>query len=457
MIPTDESRDSLPFEGSIPGAPLESVLCTEELRRRPSRPPDYENENRALVSLVSALAASPGTILQTLADKILATLHADSAGLSLLTKDRKRFYWAAIAGAWRPHIGGGTPRDFGPCGDVLDRNAPLLFQHFELRYTYFLPITPLVEECLLVPFHVAGEAVGTIWSIVHSNRRKFDTEDLRVLESMGRFASAAYQAVESGKELRELTANLEAQVQVRTEALGKVQAELARVARVTSLGALTASIAHEVNQPIAATRNNAHAALRFLSADPPDLAEAREALECVVNDTYRATNIIGQIRDQIKKEPPRMEDVDLNNAIEEVIALVRGELLRNGVSAQTRLAKGLSAIKGDRVQLQQVMLNLIINAIEAMVGVNAEVRTLVISTESSPSQGLLVTVGDTGPGIAPEHRERVFEPFYTTKAGGVGIGLSICRSIVEAHGGRLWADAQRPRGTLFRLTMPVLH
>lgn len=152
-----------------------------------------------------------------------------------------------------------------------------------------------------------------------------------------------------------------------------------------------------------------------------------------------------------------MEDVDLNNAIEEVIALVRGELLRNGVSAQTRLAKGLSAIKGDRVQLQQVMLNLIINAIEAMVGVNAEVRTLVISTESSPSQGLLVTVGDTGPGIAPEHRERVFEPFYTTKAGGVGIGLSICRSIVEAHGGRLWADAQRPRGTLFRLTMPVLH
>jgi two-component system cell cycle sensor histidine kinase/response regulator CckA len=191
----DESPTALPSDSLVP---LESVLCTEELDRRPSRPPDYATENRALAALVQALADSPRTILQTLADKILEVFKADSAGISLLTKEDggKRFYWPAIAGVWKPHIGGGTPRDFGPCGDVLDRNAALLFRHFERRYTYFLPVTPPVEECLLVPFYIEGKAVGTIWAITHDDRRKFDAEDLRELESLGRFASAAYQAVE---------------------------------------------------------------------------------------------------------------------------------------------------------------------------------------------------------------------------------------------------------------------
>jgi PAS domain S-box-containing protein len=186
--PTNE----LPSDNLVP---LESVLCTEELNQRPTRPPDYETENRALVSLAQALAASPQTILQTLADKILEVFRADSAGVSLLTKDGKRFYWPAIAGLWKPHLGGGTPRDFGPCGDVLDYNEPLMFRHFELRYTYFLPVTPAVEECLLVPFYVEGKAVGTIWAIAHDHRRKFDAEDLRKLISLGSFASTAYQAV----------------------------------------------------------------------------------------------------------------------------------------------------------------------------------------------------------------------------------------------------------------------
>jgi C4-dicarboxylate-specific signal transduction histidine kinase len=218
---------------------------------------------------------------------------------------------------------------------------------------------------------------------------------------------------------------------------------------------LTASIAHEVIQPIGAARNNAHAALRFLAGDPPDLAEVREALECVVNDTYRAGDIVGRIRDQVKKVPPRMEGVELNDAIEEVIALVRGELSKHRVSVQMQLAEGLSPVHGDRVQLQQVMLNLILNAIEAIISVDDEVRELVISTESSPSEGLLIAVGDSGPGVAPEDRERIFESFYTTKASGVGIGLSICRSIIEAHGGRLWADAHQPRGAVFRFTLPA--
>src|SRR4030095_14223972 len=191
----DESPTTFPSDSLVP---LESILCTEELDRRPSRPPDYETENRALAALVQALADSPRTILQTSADKILEGFKADSASIILWTTDvgGKRFYWPVIAGVWKSHIGGGTPRDFGPCGDVLDRNAALLFRHFERRYTYFLPVTPPVEECLLVPFYVEGKAVGTIWAIAHDDRRKFDAEDLRQLESLGRFASAAYQAVE---------------------------------------------------------------------------------------------------------------------------------------------------------------------------------------------------------------------------------------------------------------------
>ena len=241
----------------------------------------------------------------------------------------------------------------------------------------------------------------------------------------------------------------------REATLRALQMDLAHANRLATMGQLAASIAHEVNQPIGATRNNAHAALRFLARDPPNLAEVREALECVVNDTYRAGEIIGRIRDQIKKAPPRKEAVDLNDAIEEVIALVRGELSENRVSVHTRLGEGLAPIYGDRVQLQQVMLNLFLNAIEAMTGVEDGTRELVICTEAGPSEGLLVSVGDSGSGIAPEDRERIFESFYTTKAGGVGIGLPICRSIIEAHGGRLWADAHQLRGAEFKFTLPA--
>src|SRR6516164_10665323 len=211
------ARSTVEFAAYPVGAcPLESILRTEQLRSRPWRPPDHEVEDSALEALVTSLADSPSTILQTLADKVLEVLHADSAGLSLLTKDDQRFYWAAIAGAWQPHIGGGTPRDFGPCGDVLDHNSPMLFSHFELRYPYLGMAIPPAVECLLVPFYVNGRAVGTVWAIVHDDSRQFDGEDLRLLESMGRFASAAYQAVESIKSLRlQISAREEAELHLR--------------------------------------------------------------------------------------------------------------------------------------------------------------------------------------------------------------------------------------------------
>jgi signal transduction histidine kinase/DNA-binding response OmpR family regulator len=179
-----------------PLAPLDSILRTERLRER-VRPPDYETESRALAALAQSLADSPRTILQTLVDKSLEVLQAGSAGISLLTKDGQRFYWAAIAGQWTPHLGGGTPREFGPCGDVLEQNVPLLFTHWEHRYPYLAEATPHAEEGLLIPFHIGGKAVGTIWVIAHDTNRQFDAEDLRLLQSLGRFASAAYQAMES--------------------------------------------------------------------------------------------------------------------------------------------------------------------------------------------------------------------------------------------------------------------
>jgi C4-dicarboxylate-specific signal transduction histidine kinase len=235
----------------------------------------------------------------------------------------------------------------------------------------------------------------------------------------------------------------------------EVQTELAHANRVATMGQLAASIAHEVNQPIAATVTNAQAALRWLSAQPPDVEVVRQALGRIVTDGDRAASVIRRIRELIKKSPPHNETVDINEAIREVIALTRGEAMKNGASVQTQLADGLPLVEGDRVELQQVLLNLIINAIEAMSGVSDGVRDLLISTGDADSDCVLVAVRDSGPGFAPDTAERVFAPFYTTKSTGLGMGLVICRSIIEAHGGRLWASANQPRGAVLQFTVPA--
>ena len=173
-------------------ASLESILITDELNKRPSRPPDYETENRALLAIAQHMADSPRTTLQKLAEVALEICRADSAGVSLVSKKNGDFYWPAVAGAWKPHIGGGTPRNFGPCGVVLDRDSMQLFRHPERFYPYLGPISPPVTEALLTPFYVEGRAVGTVWVVAHSADRKFDAEDLRLIESLGRFAAAVY-------------------------------------------------------------------------------------------------------------------------------------------------------------------------------------------------------------------------------------------------------------------------
>ena len=597
MTSSPNIHADVPLETATPcpAASLDSILRTEELLKRPRRPADHEKETAALAALVRALADSPRTVLQTLADKTLEVLQADSAGLSLLTKDGKRFYWAAIAGAWGPHIGGGTPRDFGPCGDVLDRNAPMLFSRWERRYPYLSMAVPLANEGLLVPFYVDGKAVGTIWAIAHTDRRKFDAEDLRLLESMGHFASAAYQAVEfieglklemaareeAEESLRELTASLEAQVRARTEelrrneaflaeaqrlsrigsfswrvptdeftwsrqlyriygvdpganvtlelirsrthpedmssfndiydrtragandyeyerrlkmpdqsvkyihvvahgrrdkdgqleyigavqdvterrlseqALDKARSELARMARVTSLGALTASITHEVNQPLLGIVMNASICLRMLAADPPNVGGAQETLRLLISDGYRASDVIKRLRALFTKDSTTTELLDVGEAAKEVVALSLNELRRNHVFVRTALARELPRVVGDRVQLQQVILNLLLNASEAMRGVDDRSRQVLVRTDLDEADNVRVMVQDAGVGFEPNDMERLFEAFYTTKSDGMGIGLSISRSIIERHRGRIWAEPNTDGpGATFSFSIP---
>jgi PAS domain S-box-containing protein len=596
MSSASTSRANIPLEGSIPeaGAPLESILCTEELQRRVSRPPDYEKENRALVALMAALADSPGSIFQTLAETILDITQCDSAGLSLLTRDGKkpdvcgqRFYWPAIAGMWNPHVGGGTPRNFGPCGDVLDQNRTLLFRHFERRYPYLMPVNPAAEECLLVPFYVAGEAVGTIWGIMHTDRRKFDAEDDRVMASLGKFASSAYQAVQhiedlkfqvaerekAEAEVRELARGLEAKMRRLVEAnvvgiamwnlegsiteandaflqmvqyeredlasgrvrwtdltpaewrggderaiadlrvrgsfqpfekeyfrkdgsrvpillggalfegngnegvafvldlseqkraqemlqqaqqtLYTTQVELARVSRVTTMGELAASIAHEVNQPLTAITNNGSACLRLLANSSLDPEVLRRALEEIVSDGSRASAVLARIRAFIKKGPAVKQVVDINEVIQEVLALVGPELLKNRISVERQLTKTLPLVTADRVELQQVLLNLIMNGIEAMAGVTDRPCLVGVQSRMDKSGNVMVSVSDSGAGLGSEGG-RVFTPFFTTKANGMGMGLSISRSLIESQGGRLWAESNSPHGAVFSFTLPMV-
>ena len=243
--------------------------------------------------------------------------------------------------------------------------------------------------------------------------------------------------------------------QAAEASLGEMQKQLTHANRVATLGQLTASIAHEVNQPIAATVTNAQAALRWLRLDPPDLDEVRQALDRIVRDGVRAGAVVQRIRSLSKKASPHDDRVDINAAAREVIELTRSETMKNGVSVRTELTEGLPLIRGDRVQLQQVIVNLILNAVEAMSGMKEGTRELLITTGRSDSGEILVLVGDSGPGLPPAVQDNLFKAFYTTKPSGLGLGLSICRSIVEGHGGRLWASANAPRGAVFQFTLPV--
>jgi signal transduction histidine kinase len=306
----------------------------------------------------------------------------------------------------------------------------------DLEDFWITAVTTGLRTCLAVPLLKDNEIIGTI-GLGRQQARPFTDRQISLFTDFAAQASIALESTRRERQYREM------------------QSELAHANRVATMGQLTASIAHEIKQPITAARTYAGAALRFLDKSPPDVAEVRAALTCIVDETARTRDVVDRIVCLIKKVPPRKEVVDLNAAILEVTALSRSEAVKTGVTVGTQLAGELPRIQCDRVQVQQVMLNLILNAIQSMRDVEDGNRELHISTVSTGPGGVRVGVRDTGPGLNPESPPRLFEPFYTTKPDGMGMGLSICRSIIEAHGGRLWATGCEPRGALFQFTIPV--
>src|SRR5277367_670076 len=277
-----------------------------------------------------------------------------------------------------------------------------------------------------------------------------DGRRIEVSMSVSPLVDKSGKVVGAAKVARDVTASRRAEAELQ-----QVRTELARVARVTTLGELTAAIAHEVNQPLTGLVSSGNACLRWLAGDMPNLKAARESVERMISAGSRAGEVIRRIRALVGKAPPLQDRLNINDAITEVIALIRGEIQRNRISLRTKLSTDVPLVLGDRIQLQQVILNLILNAMEAMSDVNPQPRELSVSSAKDGPSGALVSVQDSGTGLDGTVLDRLFEAFYTTKAHGMGIGLAVSRTIIQAHGGRLWAAPNVPQGAIFQFTLPA--
>jgi C4-dicarboxylate-specific signal transduction histidine kinase len=341
------------------------------------------------------------------------------------------FYAAVVISAW---FGG-----MGP-GLVAVALATMAIDYYLVPPLYTLR-PDLKQISFLIGFGFL--AILTSWM---SAKRKQAQEDLRQARD-----ELDQRVQERTAELREANETL----RERGETLQKVQTELAHVTRVMTVGELTASIAHEVNQPLAAIVTNGNACLRWLGGVKPNFLEARQAVERIIKDSYRASEVISRIRTLVKKAPPRNDRVDLNEVILEVLALAQNQARRSRVELKRELADNLPAVNGDRVQLQQVILNLVVNGMESIATSRNGERELSISTGKDESNNLVVAVRDSGHGLDAANLERVFDAFFTTKPEGMGMGLAISRTIIESHGGRLWATSNSPHGAVFQFTLPA--
>jgi C4-dicarboxylate-specific signal transduction histidine kinase len=341
------------------------------------------------------------------------------------------FYAAIVISAW-----------FGGMGPGL---VAVALATVALDYYFVPPLYTLRPDLKQISFLVVFGflAVLTSWM---SAKRKQSQEALRHArdELETRVQDRTAELRQANETLRE-----------RGETLQKVQTELAHVTRVMTVGELTASIAHELNQPLAAIVTNSNACLRWLGGAQPNLDEARKAVDRIIKDSYRASDVISRVRALVKKTPARNDLVDLNEVIVEVLALAQNQARRAGVVLKTELATDLPRVRGDRVQLQQVILNLVINGLEAIANNKNGERELSISSGIDDSKDMTIAVRDTGEGLDPANLERVFDAFFTTKADGMGMGLAISRTIIESHGGRLWATPNSPRGAIFQFTLPA--
>ena len=354
-------------------------------------------------------------------------------GFHLETAPASLFLCAVMISAWFGGVGPGSVATVLSC---------LAFDYYFLEPAYSFAADSK-EIPRLVIFAVSGIVAGTLGAAQRSA-----TESLR--------RARDYQT-ETVKELRSTNEALQAESRERKqveEALRQARAELAHVNRVTTMGELTASLAHEVNQPIAAAVTDANTCFRWLTRDHPDVEEARAAAARVVKDAARAAEIISRVRQLFKKSASERELVDANEVIPRMIALLYGEAAQYNISVRAELAADLPHVIGDRVQLQQVLMNLIVNSIDAMKDVEG-IRELVINSRRTENEQIQISVTDTGVGLPQQHTDQIFNAFFTTKSHGTGLGLRISRSIVESHGGRLWAADNPPRGASFYFTLPT--
>jgi C4-dicarboxylate-specific signal transduction histidine kinase len=348
------------------------------------------------------------------------------------------FYAAIVVSAW---FGGMGP---GLLAVVL---AEISIDYFFVEPLYTLDLAPKHISFLIV-FGVL--AVLTSWM---SAKRKHAESGLR--EARDQLELRVQQRT---AELQETNEALQLELSERRraeDALRQTQTELTHVTRVMTIGELTASLAHEINQPLAAIVTNGNAALRWLRAHRPNFEEASSAIDRIIKDSYRASAIISRIRSLVKKTAPRNEAVDLDEVIREVLALAESEARRNRVTLRRDIAGELPSVSGDRVQLQQVILNLVVNGLEAISKSDDHTRELSVASRPQSDGSVLVVVRDSGIGLDPANAPHVFDAFFTTKADGMGMGLAISRTIIEAHGGRLWAEPNSPQGAVFQFTLPT--